>query len=51
MVLASPVKVGVDAVRMVDWSQVDELVTTLPAEFADGLEERAVRVLTAADRG
>ena len=49
VVLASPVKVGVDArVRVVDWSQVDELVTTsLPLEFAEGLARRGVRVLVA----
>ncbi len=49
MVLASPVKIGVDGrVRMVDWPQVDQLVTTaLPAEFAAALARRGVRVIVA----
>jgi DeoR/GlpR family transcriptional regulator of sugar metabolism len=49
VVLASPVKIGVDArVRAVDWPQVDELVTTpLPSEFADGLKQLGVHVLVA----
>jgi DeoR/GlpR family transcriptional regulator of sugar metabolism len=49
VVLASPVKVGVEGrVRMVDWPEVDELVTTsLPGEFADGLKQRGVRVIAA----
>jgi DeoR/GlpR family transcriptional regulator of sugar metabolism len=49
VVLASAVKIGVDArVRVIDWSQVDELVTTsLPSEFADGLRQHQVHVLVA----
>jgi DeoR/GlpR family transcriptional regulator of sugar metabolism len=49
VVLASPVKIGVDGrARMVNWPQVDELVTTsLPSEFADGLEQHGVQVIVA----
>jgi DeoR/GlpR family transcriptional regulator of sugar metabolism len=49
VVLASPVKIGVDArVRVVDWPQVDELVTpSLPSEFAEGLAQHGVHVLVA----
>ena len=49
VVLASPLKFGVDGrVRMVDWAQVDELVTTsLPAELSDGLEQIGVHVVVA----
>ena len=50
VVLASPVKIGVEArARVIGWAEVDELATTsLPAEFAEGLEQLRVRVLTAA---
>jgi DeoR/GlpR family transcriptional regulator of sugar metabolism len=49
VVLASPAKIGLDArMRVVDWSQVDELVTTsLPSEFADGLRQRGVHIVVA----
>jgi hypothetical protein len=34
--------------RVVDWQQVDMLVTTPPpGEFADGLKERGVRLVVA----
>jgi DeoR/GlpR family transcriptional regulator of sugar metabolism len=49
VVLASPSKIGLDArMQVVDWPQVDELVTTqLPREFAAGLKTRGVRVVAA----
>jgi DeoR/GlpR family transcriptional regulator of sugar metabolism len=49
VVLASAVKIGVEArARVVDWPEVDELVTTaLPTEFTDGLKQRGVHVLLA----
>ena len=49
VVLASPAKIGLDArMRVVDWQQVDMLVTTPPpGEFADGLKERGVRLVVA----
>ena len=49
VVLASPGKIGFDArARIVDWPQVDTLVTARPpAPFAEGLAERGVRVLIA----
>ncbi len=49
VVLASPVKMGVEGrARMIDWSAVDELVTTaLPAEFAVGLQKLGVHVTAA----
>ncbi len=49
VVLASPVKIGVEArVRVIDWAEVDDLATTsLPGEFAAGLEERGVHILLA----
>lgn len=49
IVLASSVKIGVEArVRVIDWPQVDDLATaSLPAEFAEGLEQLGVHVTTA----
>lgn len=49
VVLASSSKIGLDArMQVVDWSRVDDLVTTAPPkEFADGLRELGVRVAVA----
>ena len=49
VVLASPVKIGVEGrARMIDWPQVDELVTTaLPAAFGVGLQKLGVHVTEA----
>jgi DeoR/GlpR family transcriptional regulator of sugar metabolism len=49
VVLASSSKIGLDArMRVVDWPQVDALVTTPPPEeFADGLRRRGVCVVVA----
>ncbi|MGO8685382.1 MAG: DeoR/GlpR family DNA-binding transcription regulator, partial [Thermoleophilia bacterium] len=49
VVLASPVKIGIAArVRVVDWPQVDELVTSpLSADFASELDRRGVHSVIA----
>lgn len=49
VVLASGAKIGLEArMRVIDWPQVDELVTTtLPCEFADGLERLGVHTVVA----
>jgi len=49
VVIASPSKIGFEArARVVDWSQVDVLVTASPPdEFVHGLRERGVDVLAA----